>query len=229
MEQVKKVTKGQLEKRLNNAILHIDKTKDTKEVYFSDRGIRIVISDERATISQGGFSLVFDEYVAGGASRNYVVLSAIVDMAHKYDCIAKDKDGNKYYSFWKLSEVIPQSNEATKDVDKDIITKFTVWYEQIITTMFLIHERADFTYLLGAKYALSTIASGVVTKPYDKDMTNKDLMNEIIKCMQEYNDNTKEEFVVIKKESEEEHKQEVAKAMEENLYDKFLKEESNNE
>ena len=59
MEQVKKVTKGQLEKRLNNAILHIDKTKDTKEVFFSDRGIRVVISDERATISQGGFSLVF--------------------------------------------------------------------------------------------------------------------------------------------------------------------------
>ena len=54
-------------------------------------------------------------------------------------------------------------------------------------------------------------------------------MNEIIKCMQEYNDNTKEEFVVIKKESEEERKREVAKTMEENLYDKFLKEEANNE
>ena len=38
MEQ-KKPTKAQIENRIKHAIVHVDRTKDTKNVYFDDKGL----------------------------------------------------------------------------------------------------------------------------------------------------------------------------------------------
>ena len=49
-KQSKKPTNAQLEKRLKCALLHIDKTKDTKSIYFDDKGLRLTINDDFALI-----------------------------------------------------------------------------------------------------------------------------------------------------------------------------------
>jgi hypothetical protein len=53
-------------------------------------------------------------------------------------------------------------------------------------------------------------------------MTNKELLSEIAKEFDNYRNGVKEEFVVMKKETEEDRKQAIANAMQETLLQKNL-------
>lgn len=209
----KRPTNGQLQKRLERAVLHIDRTKDTKEVFFDDRGIRIIISDERAIISQLSFMMTFDEIVSGGYSRNYMVLNRVVEMVDEYDCVVVNKKGEKCFSFWKLYDSVKNSTKEGHEADNGIITKFIVWFSVMQSSMFLLSERTDFTFALGTQYAMNSIISGSISKFYEKDMTNKELLTEIAKGFDDYRNGVEEEFVVMKKESEEDRKQAIADAI----------------
>ena len=214
MEQ-KKPTNAQLQKRISRAIVHIDRTKDTKEVFFDDRGIRIVISDERAIISQLSFMMTFDEIVSGGYSRNYMVLNRMVEMVDEYDCVVVNEKGEKSVSFWKLYDSVKNSTKEGHEADNGIITKFIIWFGVMQSSMFMLSERTDFTFALGTQYAMNGIISGSISKFYEKDMTNKELLAEIAKEFDTYRDSVKEEFVVMKKETEEDRKQAIANAIQE--------------
>ena len=216
MEQKKKLTNAQLQKRISRAIVHIDRTKDTKEVFFDDRGIRIVISDERAIISQLSFMMTFNEIVSGGYSRNYMVLNRIVEMVDEYDCVVVNEKGEKSVSFWKLYDSVKNSTKEWHEADNGIITKFIIWFGVMQSSMFMLSERTDFTFALGTQYAMNSIISGSISKFYEKDMTNKELLSEIAKEFDAYRNGVEEEFVVMKKESEEDRKQAIADAIQQN-------------
>jgi hypothetical protein len=218
----KKPTNAQLQNRISKAVIHIDRTKDTKEVFFDDRGIRIVISDGKAIISQLSFMMAFDEIVSGGYSRNYMVLNRIAEMVDDYDCIATNEKGEKSVSFWKLYDSVKNSTKEWHEADYGIITKFIIWFSVMQSSMFLLSERADYTFALGTQYAMNGIISGSISKFYEKDMTNKELLSEIAKEFDNYRNGVEEEFVVMKKETEEDRKQAIANAMQETLLQKNL-------
>jgi hypothetical protein len=69
---------------------------------------------------------------------------------------------------------------------------------------------------------MNGIISGSISKFYEKDMTNKELLSEIAKEFDNYRNGVKEEFVVMKKETEEDRKQAIANAMQETLLQKNL-------
>lgn len=214
MEQ-KKPTNAQLQKRIEKAVIHIDRTKDTKEVFFDDRGIRIVISDERAIISQLSFMMTFDEIVSGGYSRNYMVLNRITEMVDEYDCVVVNEKGEKSVSFWKLYDSVKNSTKEGHESDNGIITKFIIWFGVMQSSMFMLSERTDYTFALGTQYAMNSIISGSISKFYERDMTNKELLSEIANEFDAYRNGVKEEFVVMKKETEEDRKQAIANAIQE--------------
>lgn len=218
----KKPTNAQLQKRISKAVIHIDRTKDTKEVFFDDRGIRIVISDGRAIISQLSFMMAFDEIVSGGYSRNYMVLNRIAEMVDDYDCIETNEKGEKSVSFWKLYDSVKNSTKEGHEADNGIITMFIIWFGVMQSSMFLLSERSDYTFALGTQYAMNGIISGSISKFYEKDMTNKELLSEIAKEFDNYRKGVEEEFVVMKKETEEDRKQAIANAMQETLLQKNL-------
>ena len=68
-QQQKKPTKGDLEKRLKCAILHIDKTRETKSIYFDDKGLRLTINDDGSRFSNGAHTHIFRNITVAGASR----------------------------------------------------------------------------------------------------------------------------------------------------------------
>lgn len=220
-----KPTNGQLQRRIDRAVLHIDRTKDTKEVYFSDRGIRIVISDDVAIISRLSYTLMFNKIVPGGFSVNYNVLSSIVDAAQSYDCTAVDKDGNKYISFWKLYESVKQQDTIESKVYLYKLNSFIIWWSTQQSTMFLMNEEPRFAFMLNAVYVTNTIIGGVISKPYEKDMTNKELFEEISKGLEDFRakDET-EDYVVLKKETKEDIDNAIAAAMQEHENDEILRE-----
>ena len=51
MEQ-KKQTNAQLQRRIANAVVHIDKDKSYQSVYWSDKGLRLETTDEREAAFQ---------------------------------------------------------------------------------------------------------------------------------------------------------------------------------
>ena len=55
----KKETRDQLERRIRNAIVFIPKTKATQSIYFSDKGLRVIVDDSFAIIETGGHRHVF--------------------------------------------------------------------------------------------------------------------------------------------------------------------------
>ena len=62
----KKLTNAQLQKRLKNAILHVDRTKAYRAVMFADRNLKIEIEEDVAIISRLSYRLCFDKVVASG-------------------------------------------------------------------------------------------------------------------------------------------------------------------
>ena len=214
-ETKKKPSKAQLEKRIEKAVLLVDKSSDAKEVYFADRGLRIAVSDGKALVSQGSFTMVFDEVIAGGYSRNYAILASIIMLAEKYDCMERNSKGEVYHSFAKLVDKVNDSKEENADTDRGLLTKFIVWYELHQGSMWLMSERVDYTFALGMQSLCNNAIRATICKPYGKDMTNKELFTEVLSLLNDVREKTEEEYVVLHKETEEERKQAMADALNE--------------
>lgn len=220
------MTNGKLIKRLKNAVLHVDKTKEYRAVMFGDRGIKIEIEEDVAIISRLSFNLCFSKVVSGGYSRIYMMLASVVDMVNRYDCIAEDEKVGKFTSYWKMWDAV-RNNEA-QEGGLGILTVFSVWFDVLQSTLFLAPERADETFALNAIYTTQMMIHGVLSKPYDKDMTNKELWAEIEVAIKDYMAQmTDEDYVVIKNETKEEREQAVAEAMHLDELDKTMEEQGN--
>ena len=218
--QEKKPTNAQLQKRLKNALLHVDRTKAYRAVMFADRNIKIEIEEDVAIISRLSYRMCFEKVVAGGYSRIYLILANVVDMAQRYDCIKDSVKDGKFTSYWKLWDAVRE--KETQQGDLGVLTIFSVWFDVLQSTLFLCPEKADETFALNTIYVLNTYVHGVLAKPYDKDMTNKELMVEISKMVNQYIEEMGDEYIALHKETKEEHEQAVAEALAEEQIEQTL-------
>ena len=218
--QEKKLTNAQLQKRLKNAVLHIDKTKAYRAVMFADRNLKIEIEDDVAIISRLSYSLCFNKVVASGYSRVYMILANVVDMVKRYDCIKENDKVGKFTSYWKLWDAVREKEAEQGDLG--VLTIFSVWFDVLQSTLFLCPEKADETFALNTIYVLNTYVHGVLAKPYDKDMTNKELMIEIANEVNEYIAQMGDGYLVLHKETKEEQEQAVADALAEEQVEQAL-------
>jgi hypothetical protein len=209
--QEKKPTNAQLQKRLKNAVLHIDKTKAYRAVMFADRNLKIEIEEDVAIISRLSYSLCFNKVVAGGYSRVYMILANVVDMVKRYDCIKENDKVGKFTSYWKLWDAVREKEAQQGDLG--VFTVFSCWFDVLQSTLFLCPEKSDEMFALNSIYVLNTYVHEVLSKPYDKDMTNKELSIEISKLFNQYIAEMGEEQVVLHKETKEEQEQAIADAM----------------
>lgn len=207
----KKMTKEQLQRRLDKAVLHIDRTKSFKSCYFADRGIRISVEEDAALIGRSSYTMVFDRIVSGGFSRIYMILSSVVDMANKYDCDVMNADGDHYTSFYKLRDTLSKTEEAKGEYNVFVI--FSAWFDVLQSTLFLAPEKPDEMFALNSIYVLNTIVHGTVAKPYEKDMTCKELWNEIRKDFDDYVSGISDDYLVLKYKTKEEQEKEIAEAI----------------
>ena len=53
MREQKKETKAQLERRIKQAVVFVEKDKDTKSVFFSDKGLRLTVTNDTAVVETG--------------------------------------------------------------------------------------------------------------------------------------------------------------------------------
>jgi len=106
-------SKAQLEKRIKNAQLIVDKGSDYKAFFFGDRGIGIYVCEDYTITSTLSHQHVWNNITSSGFSNPYGYLKRFVEIANenKDNIVLKDKEGNPYYSIDKLTSLASLSNE----------------------------------------------------------------------------------------------------------------------
>ena len=83
MEQKKKLTNAQLQKRIANALIHIDRTNGTESIFFSDKGLRLTVNEDFAIIATGFHRHVFNNFTNAGISRPYLYTKRVIEIANE--------------------------------------------------------------------------------------------------------------------------------------------------
>lgn len=120
----KKQSKAQLEKRINNAFLMVDKGNEFKSIYFADRGIGIYICKDYISMSSDFHQHLWRKILGYGFNKPCLYLEMLVDTANKYITEITDKNDKDeiYYSFAKLMKL-----ESTTSNEKVLIQMVDRW------------------------------------------------------------------------------------------------------
>lgn len=218
----KKPSKIQLENRIKRAVLIVDKTKDTRSMYFADRNITITVTEDWAVVGCGYYNITFARIAPNGFSRQYLYLDRFLALAEQYREEIKfvNDNGEEVHSYGKLMEVVVGKSDAEHNiawlVDKwiynfecqlsslgETVADFVVTYEQFM------HNAAVNMALLAEK---------------KEDVTNKQFAKSVIKQLTEFVDDWSTEDVIFPKKTDKElYDEEMASVSEANL-DESLKE-----
>ena len=196
MEQ-KKPTNAQLQKRIANALIHIDRTKDTESVFFSDKGLRLTVNEDVAIIATGFHRHVFNNFTNAGISRPYLYTKRVIEIANEN---LKNIEVDGGYSFAKLLEVL----KAKKDKSEyNIVTYVSWWLEIIFSNLYSIGETEAESFLVYEAYLHHIARQAVLLSEKKEDVTNKMFFDEVIKNMQDFIEGVDERVIFHKMTDEE--------------------------
>ena len=143
MEQKKtKPTNAQLQRRIANAVVHIDKDKSYQSVYWSDKGFRLETTDEYCVISTGFHRHIFNNFTSSGVSRPYLYTKRVIEIANEN---IKDIEVDGGYSFQRLLEVLKAKEDKS---DYNIVTYVSWWFEIIFAPLYSINESEAGSFLV---------------------------------------------------------------------------------
>lgn len=194
MEQ-KKPTNAQLKRRIKNAIIHIDRTKDTESIFFTDKVLRLTVNEDVVIIETGFHRHVFSNFTNSGVSRPYLYTKRLVEIANENDC--KTDNG---YSFGKLLEAL----KAKEDKAEYNIAVFTEWWlYNCFQPLYSIGESEAESFLVYESYLHNIARNAILLSEKTEDMTNRQFFDAVIKNMQEFIGGIDERVIFPKKTDEE--------------------------
>lgn len=206
MTQTKtKPTNGQLQKRISKAVIMLDRTKETKEITFVDKGLRLTVDDSEgyALIATGYHTHCFQSWTSNGISRPFLYTKRMIEIANKnLDAIVvKDKDGNvNGYSFLKLLEVL----KAKEDKNEYNIAVYYEWWLQIIfANLYSIDETEVGSFLVYEAYLHHIARNGILLSEKNEDITNKQFISQVTESMKEFVEGIDERVIFHKMTDEE--------------------------
>ena len=210
MEQ-KKPTNAQLLRRIQKSPLHLDFTKNTVSVYFSDKGLRLTVDDSEgyALIATGYHTHYFQNWTSQGISRPYLYTKRIIEIANEHLEEIKTDNG---YSFQRLLEVLKAKEDKS---EYNIVTYVSWWLEIIFAPLYSIDESEAGSFLVYEAYLHHIARQAVLLSEKKKNMTNKQFFDEVIKNMQDFIKGV-DERVIFNKMSDEEMAQANIEALAQN-------------
>ena len=210
MEQ-KKPTNAQLLRRIQKSPLHLDFTKNTVSVYFSDKGLRLTVDDSEgyALIATGYHTHYFQNWTSQGISRPYLYTKRIIEIANEHLEEIKTDNG---YSFQRLLEVLKAKEDKS---EYNIVTYVSWWLEIIFAPLYSIDESEAGSFLVYEAYLHHIARQAVLLSEKKKNMTNKQFFDEVIKNMQDFIKGV-DERVIFHKMSDEEMAQANIEALTQN-------------
>lgn len=204
MEQKKrKPTNAQLEKRIKNAIVLVEKDKDTQSIYFSDKGLRLTATSDYAIIETGFHRHVFNAYnTAQGMSRPWIYTKRVIEIAAENDCTTKEG-----YSYARLFEVLKAKEDKT---DYNIATFFDWYLFNVFQPLYSIGETEIETFLVYEAYLHNLARTSTILSEKTEDMTNLQFINNVCERIKEFCEGMNETVVFPKKTDEEIAQEEMA-------------------
>ena len=214
MEQ-KKETRAQIERKIKNAIVFVPKDKETQSIFFSDKGLRLTVTEDTAVIETNYHRHVFSNYTSFGLSRPYVYTKQVVDMALNYDC--KTEDG---YSYQKLARTLEEKENKT---EYNIFWYVDKWLFNIFQPLYSIGESEVESFLVYESYVHNLARNNIILSEKTDDMTNKEFINRVCDTIKELT-SVLEESVILHKKTDEELVQENIEAIQEQEQNEMIKE-----
>lgn len=205
MEQNKtKPTNAQLQRRIANAVVHIDKDKSYQSVYWSDKGLRLETTDEYCVISTGFHRHIFNAFnSAQGISRPYLYTKRVIEIANEN---LKDIEVDGGYSFQRLLEVLKAKEDKS---EYNIVTYYEWWCSVIFDGLYSISENEVGSWLVYFKYINILATNSILLEEHKKDVTNKQFVEQFLSRIKEFTDNIDERVLFHALSDEERMKQEV--------------------
>ena len=197
----KKPTKAQIERRIENAVLFVPKTKETLSIFFSDKGIRLTVTLDKAIIATGYHQHVFDAYNMSGLSRPYLYTKRIIELALENNCEVKDEKGNPTgYSYNALLE----SLKNKEDKSEYNIAYYYSWYLlNIFSPLYNIGETAVESFLTYFDYICNIARNAILLSEKTEDVTNRQFIDTFIENIKEFTEGMNETVLFPKKTDEE--------------------------
>lgn len=224
-KQAKKPTNAQLQRRIDNAVIHVDKTKDTKSIFFSDKGLRITVTGEYAIIETSSHRHVFDFITgSGNVSRPYIYTNRFIDMAFANDCSSVSEDGIKFYSYGKLMKVLREKEDKT---EYNIAWFVDLWMFNLYSPLFEIDETTAGAFLVYERYIHNIARNRFLLEEHKEDVTNLQFFNNVIELEKSFIQGITEE-VILKGKSDEERLSEEMEALQRDAEEKVMEEQVNN-
>lgn len=202
--EAKKPTKAQIERRLQNAIVLVETTKDTQSVYWSDKGLRLTTTDDYAVIETGYHRHVFSK-VSGsmGISRPWLYTQRVIEIANENLDKIKTESG---YSFAKLLEILKaKENQA----ESNIAVYYEWWCNVIFDGLYSISEDEVGSWLVYFKYINILATNSILLEEHKEDVTNKQFVEKFISRIKEFTGHVDERVLLHALSDEERIKQEI--------------------
>lgn len=196
MEQ-KKPTNAQLQKRITNALIHIDRTKDTQSIFFTDKGLRLTTNEDVAIIATGFHRHVFNNFTNAGVSRPYLYTKRVIEIANEN---LKDIEVDGGYSFQRLLEVLKAKEDKS---EYNIVTYYEWFVFNCFQPLYSIGESEVESFLVYEMYLHNIARQAVLLSEKKEDMTNKQFFDEVIKNMQNFIEGVDERVIFHKMTDEE--------------------------
>lgn len=225
MGEVKKPTKGDMERRMRNALVFITKDKDYKAVYFDDKGVRLEVTGDYAIISTAFHRHVFGAITAQGDSRPYLYTRRFIEIALENDCTVKDANGQVTRSYSKLMAMLKEKEDQT---EFRVAWYFDLWLNNIFHPLYGIGETEIESFLVYESYLHNLARNKIILSEKTEDITNKTFIEQIGKELMEFTKDV-DEHVVFHKKTDEELKKEEIDALAEAAVEKNINETQGND
>lgn len=212
MEQKKKSpTKGQLEMRIKNALVFIPRDKDYVGIYFSDKGLRLEVTQDYCVISTGFHRHVFDAITSSGVSRPYIYTKRVIEIATEKNTLnaiaLKDKKGNVVgHSFQKLLEVLGEKEDKS---EYNMVTFYSWYLYNIFQPLFSIGEDNVSSFLVYEDYLHNIARNAILLEEKNEDMSNKQFLDKMIGNIKDFTKDMEESVLFHKKTDEEVMKENI--------------------
>lgn len=204
----KKLSNKQLESRIEKALIHIDRTKDTREIYFIDKGLKITANDDVCLIQTASHTHVFDAVTSSGYSKPYVYSNKVLDIALSTDFGTKTENGT-LYSFAKLVEKLKADG---KELEYNIVTYYSWYLFNIFYPLYSIDENGASSFLVYFNYLVNLASSQIFLSEHKDGLTTKEFIEQHKGLLDKYLQNV-EDMVMFEKVSDAERVQQEIDAL----------------
>ena len=211
MEQKKKLTNAQLQKRLENAIVFVPKTKDTISIFFSDKGVRLVADNDGCVIETNYHRHVYSNITSAGVSRPYLYTKRVIEIASDKNTLeeitVKDKNDNFVgYSFQRLLDVLKEKEDKS---EYNIVVYYQWFLFNIFQPLYGIGETEIESFLVYEDYLHNIARNAILLSEKTEDMTNKQFIQTILESIKHFTEDLEERILFPKKTDEQVMKEEI--------------------